>query len=68
MKINAERLAARVHDALTRDFNENHDAQGRFASYMSESDKQQLAGEALRASDVANQASQHLAPNDPDSY
>jgi hypothetical protein len=24
MKINANRLAARVHDALTRDFNENH--------------------------------------------
>ena len=32
MKINAERLAARVHDALTRDYNENHDEHGRFAS------------------------------------
>jgi hypothetical protein len=33
------RVAARVHDALTRDFNENHDEHGRFAAGESASSK-----------------------------
>ena len=32
MKLNAARLAAKVSDSLTRDFNENHDESGRFTA------------------------------------